>query len=282
MSRRYGHTIACITTLLFCTALVLVSMPSCKVSSKTAKVKEEKKPEDKSAPDLQTLIENNSFKATTITAKASVKSVSGTEETSFNINMRLRTDSALWVSISPLLGIEVARVLITRDTVKFIDRLNNKYAVTDYNYLNDLFQVNIDFDIIQGVLTGNLFAYKKNKFNSVYLEDRYYILSTLSKKKLKRSLEDIDINKPIVQDMWVDASSYRITRLSIEDQRMQKSLQTEYSDHRGTDGGLFPYRSSTVIVTDKQVRVDIEYSRVNLNEPITFPFNIPSGYERIN
>ncbi len=172
--------------------------------------------------------------------------------------------------------------MLTRDSVLFIDRLSNKYSVSDYQFLNNLFNVNVDFDIIQGVLTGNLFAYKKGKFNSVYLEDSYYILSTLSKRKLKRSLEDVDINKPIVQDLWVDGVNYRITKLSIEDQRTSKSLLTDYADHRQTEGGLFPFRSSTLIKADKQIKIDIEYSKVNLNTELEYPFKIPAGYEKIN
>ncbi|MBK8414658.1 MAG: DUF4292 domain-containing protein [Bacteroidetes bacterium] len=38
-----------------------------------------------------------------------------------NINLRIKTDSLTWISKSPLLGIEVARVMITRDSVKFMD-----------------------------------------------------------------------------------------------------------------------------------------------------------------
>ncbi|MBK7856213.1 MAG: DUF4292 domain-containing protein [Bacteroidetes bacterium] len=102
----------------------------------------------------------------------------------------MRRDSVIWISISPALGIEVARVLITKDSVKVIDRLSNKYKLTDYKYLNDLLRMNVDFDIIQGVLTGNLFSYKRNRLSSVYLEDKYYILSSLGKRKLKRSLEE--------------------------------------------------------------------------------------------
>lgn len=30
-------------------------------------------------------------------------------------------------------------------------------------------------------------------------------------------------------------------RVRIEDQRVQKSLLTDYQDHRATDGGLFPF-----------------------------------------
>lgn len=260
-----------------------LSFNSCALFRKAEepRIKEPRNVEDKSAPDLQQLIRENAFAGGSINAKASVTTRGGQQDGSFNINMRLQKDSLIWVSISPLLGIEVARVLISRDSVKFIDRINNKYAITDFQFLSQMIDVNVDFDIIQGILVGNLFSYRKNKFNSVYVEDSCYILSTMSKRKLKRSLEDIDITKPVVQDVWVEDSTYKIMRLSIEDLRVQKSLLTDYYDYRITGAGRFPYRSSTLIKTTQQLQVDIEYSKVAVNETLEFPFTIPKGYERI-
>src|SRR5688572_13161300 len=233
------------TVFFILATFLLFSWVGCKSRGKTISpvIRDDKKPEDKTAPDLQQLISDHSFKTRTLTAKASVNSIVGDQENSFNINLRIYTDSIIWISISPLLGIEVARVMVTRDSVKFLDRLNKKFSVSDFRYLNELLQLNVDYDILQGVLTGNLFAYKKNVFNSVYIEEKYYILSTLSKRQLKRSLEDVDISKPTVQDLWVDGTSYRITRLNVEDQRVNKSLLTDYEDHRQTEGGLFPFKS---------------------------------------
>ena len=82
--------------------------------------------------------------------------------------------------------------------------------------------------------------------------------------------------------MWVDASSYRIIKLNIEDQRTGKSLQTDYSDHRQTEGGLFPFKSKTTVAAEKQLKVDIEYNRLTVNASTDFPFSIPSSFEKIN
>jgi hypothetical protein len=283
MSKKFGFKdshVVFITVLLFTLALI----PSCKTREKAAGpiVKDSRKTEDRTAPDLQQLIQDNAFKPSTINARAAVKTSGGSLEGSFNITLRLKTDSAIWISVSPLLGIEVARALITRDSVKFIDRLNKKYALADFQFLSNLLNVNVDFDIVQGVLTGNFFAYRKNRFNSVYVEDSHYILSTLSKRKLKRSLEETDISKPVIQDVWVEDGTFRITRLAIEDLRAQKSLYTDYLDFRATGGGLFPFKSSTRVKGEQEVNLDIEYNRVVVNTPIEFPFNIPSGYARID
>jgi hypothetical protein len=103
--------------------------------------------------------------------------------------LRAKKDSIIWISISPLLGIEVARVMITPDSVMMLDRIHNKYQVNTFETINKLLQLKVNFEIVQALLYGNFFAYKKNenRFNSVYLEEKFYVLSSLNKKKLKRS-----------------------------------------------------------------------------------------------
>jgi hypothetical protein len=259
---------------------------SCSLFRKTEKpilIKNNRKLEDKTADELLTAIYDSSFSAQWFSGKASVETDVEGKTNSFDISLRVKKDSVIWISISPLLGIEIARVLLTRDSVKFMDRYHKKFQVTDYNFLNELLRMNVDFDIVQGILTGNLFAYKKSKFNSVFIEEnQYYILSTLSKHKLKRSLEEKDPNKPVIQDIWISDANYRIIRLSIEDDRVKKSLVSDYSDFRHTDSGIFPFQSKTIVKAEKDVNISIEYSKVAVNEQQEFPFTIPNSYERIH
>lgn len=259
----------------------LLFLSSCKTAHKADKpvvIKESKSKEDKSADELMKLISDSSFNADWINGKASVEALVGDNKNSFNISLRMKRDSVIWISISPALGIEVARVLITRDSVKVLDRLTNKYKLTDYKYLNDLLRMNVDFEIIQGVLTGNLFSYKKNRLSSVYLEDKYYILSSLTKRQLKRSLEEKDPNKPVVQDLWISDSNYRVIKLAIEDGRVQKSLATDYSNFKTTSGGIFPFTSFTKIKAEKIVEVKIEYDKLETGEAQDFPFKVPKNF----
>ncbi len=258
---------------------------SCRTTKKAEKpivIRENKKLVERTADELLSLINQNSFNADWMAAKAEVESNVDGKKNSFDITLRMRKDSVIWVSISPLLGLEAARVMITRDSVKFMSRLNKEYQVSDYNFLNNWLRMNIDFDIIQGILTGNIFAYKKNKFSSVYEnEDRYYILSTLSRRKLKRAMEEKDPNKPVVQDMWVSDENFRIIKLSIEDDRIKKSLVTEYSNFKATPAGEFPYESKTNISAEKKSDFSISFKKVIVNEPQQFPFNIPGSYKNI-
>lgn len=236
---------------------------------------------DSSVQDLLDSMEHKSFRAEWYSAKASVSTVSEGNETSFNITMRCKKDSVIWISISPLLGIEVARVLVTPDSVKFLDRLHGKYKVSSFEAINKLLQLKVNFEIVQSLLIGNFFAYKKNenKFNSVYLEDKYYILSSLNKKKLRRSLEEKDPNKPVIQDVYIQPDTYRISQVTVEDQKINKTLDATYSDFRESDSGLFPYRMDTKITADKNFEIKIEYGKLTVGEVQEFPFTIPASYE---
>lgn len=263
-------------------SFIFESCCSTKKYPKPVVIRENRKLVDRTADELLSIINDSSFRASTLSGKAEVETDIDGKSNSFDITIRTRKDSVIWISISPLLGIEVSRVLITRDSVKFMDRVHKKYRLSDFNFLNNLLRMNIDFDIVQGVLSGNIFAYKKNKFNSVYIEEnKFYILSTLSKHKLKRSLEEKDPNKPVIQDMYVDDSNFRIIRLFIEDDRIKKSLTTDYEDFRITEAGQFPFRSQTKIKAEKEVNIKINYTRISLNAEMDFPFTIPGSYDRL-
>jgi hypothetical protein len=264
---------------------VFLLLSACKTQQKAAApvVAEIKPMVNKSVQELQDKLDSASFNLDYLTAKAAVVLIEDSNEVSFNISYRSKKDSVIWISVSPLLGIEVARLMITADSVKMLDKIHNKYEVTSFESINKMLQMKVNFEIVQALLYGNFFAYKKNenRFNSVYLEDKFYILSSLNKNKLKRSLEEKDLNKPVIQDVYVNDTTYRIDRVQVEDQRINKILNTEYSDFRLTDGGLFPFKSKTNIKAEKNIEIRIEYSKVVKAESLDFPFNIPNNYERI-
>src|SRR5258706_5484359 len=112
--------------LLFsCFFLMILFFSGCSLFHKTEKpivIKRNRKLEDKSAEELLKTINDSSFSAQWINGKASVETDMEGKTNSFDISIRAKKDSAICISISPLLGIEVARLLITRDSVKFMDR----------------------------------------------------------------------------------------------------------------------------------------------------------------
>src|SRR5690348_3224740 len=57
-----------------------------------------------------------------LTAKAEVEYTDqDNNPETFDVNIRLRKDSVIWISVTPLLGIEAVRVLITPDSMKIMN-----------------------------------------------------------------------------------------------------------------------------------------------------------------
>jgi hypothetical protein len=214
--------------------------------------------------------------------KASVEYTDATGASeSFDINLRARKDSAIWLSITPLLGIEAARVLVTRDSMQILDRVHKTYSVYNYDYLDSLLKTRLNFEIIQAIIIGNYFPYLKNeKLKSVYEEDSTMILSTLNKRKLRRAMEDKDPNKPVVQDFWINGS-YRIMKSKIQDDKLNRSMEAAYSDFTEADNKkLIAYKILVSIVSAKPSTIKVEYSKITVDLPEALPFSIPEKYER--
>jgi hypothetical protein len=237
----------------------------------------------KTAQELSQLITLNEFKYDWINAKLSANIITKDKDQSVTINLRIRKDSAIWMSVSPALGIEVARVLITKDSIKIMDRLNSKYIVTNYNYINDLLQVQVDFDMLQSLLTGNNFSYlNEKKFKSAFLDGDRYVLSTLGKRRLKKTIvEDKEITRGVVQDTWVDPEYYKVVKMLIKDKKNNKQLISTYQDHRVIENQRFPFVSTFDIESYKTVKVKIEYSKIVINKLQEFPFTIPDKYAKM-
>jgi hypothetical protein len=263
--------------------LFLLCLIACRTARKTPKpivIRESHYLTERSAEELLALIHQHRFDAQWLGAKGEAEIRMDDRKEAFDITLRMRKDSLIWISVSPLLGLETMRILITPDSVKLLNRLTREYLASPLDFLNNRLRMNVDFDILQNLLTGNIFAYKKNKFNSVYNnEDGYYILSTLSKHKMKRALEEKDPNKPVVQDIWINNENFRIVKHSIEDERLDKVLITQYHQFKTTAAGEFPRESTTHLKAEQEFTMTISFKKVIVNEPLQFPFSIPASYK---
>ena len=74
---------------------------------------------------------------------------------SFSGQIRMSKDKFIWLSISvPILG-EAGRALITKDSVKILDRYNRRYMLTNFSYLQKFSSVPLSLAKLQDALMGN-------------------------------------------------------------------------------------------------------------------------------
>jgi len=279
--------------LLFVASSLLFS--NCRTTKKASKISETKKLvetlpiDDKATPIIDHLsarvlsnrLINNQFNFVWLNTKFSASTNVDGKTNSFNASLRCRKDSALWISIS-LFGIEGARLLATCDSVKFIDRVNNKYFMGNYSFLSKAINTEIDFEMLQSVLIGNSVDFYDDDKLRTYIEEGNQVLSTTRKRKLKKVLNNTpeeNLLKELVQRIWLDASTYKIKKNIINDFNTNRTFEGNYSNFHLVDSLLFPFTANFVIKAIREMRVDINYSKVEINNVQQMPFTIPAKYE---
>ncbi len=206
------------------------------------------------------------------------------EDHSFSISLRCRKDSVIWLSISKL-GIEAARVLITKDSVKIrIDLTEKKYFTGDFTYINQLLHTELDYEMIQALLFGNsaLFDDEEEKLRPGKDKNNcQYLLSTVRKRRARRIINGIEQPKENFQTLWLDPNTFKIMMLEFEDVETKRKFNACYEEFNVVDKYLAPFKLLYTITAEKIIKAEIRYSKISINEVQTFPFKIPASYEPI-
>lgn len=227
-------------------------------------------------------LKKNELKYNMISAKFNIEANVNNDNKSFSGNIFIIRDSIIWLSISKL-GLEAARFLITQDSAKMINRLNSTYFVGDFSYVCELFKIDFDFDILQALITGNDFSYYDNDVFKASIDNRNYKLSTIGRRKLKKFVKgEKEAQRVLIQDIWLDPETFKIVRIAIKEVKQEnRKFEAVYSGFSLVDGQRFPYEISCEINDEKRIKVNITFSKVTINESGNKPFNIPSGYTRV-
>ncbi len=243
-----------------------------------------KKPIKAEGPDyLFTKLAENELKFNTFCGKFKADYLFAKKKTEFKGQIRMKKDSIIWLSFSPALGIEVARLVITNDSVKFLNRIDKTYFIGDYEFVNNFLETNIDFDILQSFIIGNDFQfYEKIKFRAS-IDAGEYRLNTLGRNKLKKYVKKYEYNpKVYIQTIWLNADNFKISRINIKEiKKENKKLHAFYSDFREVGNQLFPYNIKYELLAERRIDLILDYTKIELGKEMKFPFKIPRKYERI-
>ena len=259
--------------------LIIIILGSC--ASRRSIIK---KPIKAEGPEylFEKLLEKE-LKFNTFSGKFKADYLYGKKKTEFKGQIRMEKDSIIWLSFSPALGIEVARLVITNDSIKFLNRLEKTYFIGDYEFVNKFLETNIDFDILQSFIIGNDFQfYEKTKFRAS-IDAGEYRLNTLERIKLKKYVKANEYNpKVYIQTIWLNADNFKISRINIKEiKKENKKLHAFYSDFKEIEKQLFPYSIKYELTAEERIDLILDYTKIELNKELKFQFKIPRKYQRI-
>ncbi len=196
------------------------------------------------------------------------------QQQSANMSLRIRRDSAIWLSGS-LVGIEGVRALLTPDSVRVVMPLQREYFVGGYEYLSQLLGVPVTFQQVQAVLLGDYFPAPNGTAPTVVAEPGR---QRVSYPQATLQLEQL-----------INLGNGRLQQLKVTDSATPRGLTVDYSDFRPVE----PTNQAFAHATFVQARqpgtkgpvtstVAINYAKIDLDrERLNFPFVISPKYRRI-
>ena len=188
-----------------------------------------------------------------------------------NLALRMRRDSIIWVSAS-LAGIEGVRAVLTRDSVRVINRLEKTYFSGGYDYLSKLLNVPVSFAHMQALLLGDYLPAPTGTTPTVATEEA-------GRQRVTYPLADVVIERLL-------QSGGRVQQLRVSDAATKRNLTVDYTDFRPLEEqAAMPFAHATFIQAQQPeagvATAAINYTKVNAGrERLAFPFSVPKGYKR--
>lgn len=207
-----------------------------------------------------------------LSSRTKFKYKSETEKHRANAQIRMKKDSLIWFRLTPGVGIEAARGIISQDSLIIVDKLNKQVLSFSFESLSKEMNFEFNFDLFQSLLIGDMpiapsqndiFEKKANHFFITQDVGDLTVVNQIGNKT--RKLENLVANSSLNEN----------------------TLEIKYTEFKEVQEKPFAYKALMVlnylIEGNKKGKatIDIEHNRVKIEtEKLKFPLKIPASYER--
>lgn len=250
-------------TLLLFSFLILASCGSRNAKMGTVA------PEDEALAAVVAKHYSNEADFETLQGKLNVRYSTEDRDQSVTVNFRMKKNDTIWMS-GQLLGIPLAKVMITPNSVRFYEKISKTYFDGDFRLLSDLLGTPLDYQKVQNLLIGQ----------AIYdLRDERYKLTESSRGyQLEPSAEGF-----LKKLFLLDAGNFKAVAQQIGQADVNRSVTVTYPQYQKIGQQLFPGEIQIVANEGSlNTRIDMQFRGVDFNVPVSFPFSIPSGYDEIS
>lgn len=184
--------------------------------------------------------------------------------------IHLKKDSMIWISIigniGPV-GLEAFRVLITRDSVKILDKLKKVARLRSVTYLREQIHLPVDFETVQDILIGN----------PIFLDtSRVLYYRTETKGVSIYSIGAVFSNFLTLNPDY----TLQHSKLDDTDPMRARTCDITYGDYDNSAGMPFSTYRKISVAEKSKVDIEIHIKQYKFNEALSYSFSIPKNYKR--
>lgn len=273
--------------------LILILFTSCK---HIEKVVLEKKIKPISVRRAIRMVNENELKYNTL----SVKKVNLTINNDGNINSikglyKIKKDSVIQVSAQKL-TIPVGKLELDQDSFRVVYHIGKVVMSESIQKIGDLIGNEIDYQIIQSILSNHIQSIKQdqkeNQFKDYVLviEENMYKISSIRERrfkkyagnedKLERFKQRNDEQHFVKQDIFIDPDIFVVRKVVYHDVNSERVVTIEFSEFKALGEKWFPGNIHVSMSGSKKMDLQVELSKVSIDDENDFSFSIPSKYKR--
>lgn len=212
----------------------------------------------------------NNLDFRTFNGRAKTRIEFGEEKQDVTMHVRIDRDKAIWISVTAtLINHEVARILITPDSIKIMNKMYSEYMLKPFDYIHKYTGKGIDFSILQDLLVANV-----NK--------KLLRTTELTVASAADEMQLVGVNDGLSFQYSLNENKRpRVFRLS--EIGANESLETFYSSFAAVTGYNFP-QNQNINLNASSVRLKalLNYNKLEFNELLEMPFLVPAKYTRVD
>lgn len=245
-------------------ALVLIGLfGACASKKKVVKFPQPTETEEKV---LINSLELNNINYLTFSGSAKTKVAFEKQNHDINMSVRIERGKTIWISMTAMLGIEVARVLITPERIQIMNRLHGEYYDKPFDYIYKYTSRALTFSSLQDILIGNVSSELLRSGN-------------IQVASSENDVQVIGSNEELIYHYLLNENQkpqyLKITQSSTDD-----TLESYYGSYDNFEGYRFARKNTLLFNADQNpIKAELEYTKVSFNEVLEFPFNVPSRYK---
>ncbi|PNE28233.1 hypothetical protein BHU09_08090 [Tannerella sp. oral taxon 808] len=198
------------------------------------------------------------------------------DEMSSRARLKVIRGQRLQISITPLVGIEMFRIEVSRDSLKVIDRLGRRYLAEPIEkitkeiptYYKRTCPYDFRYEHLEALLTNRLFMPDGSAFDL----DRFDNRKRPFGYRLFTTKDAAGVSYDFSTDNHVRLIDTEIICPFVE-------LHWSYSRFRTIGGRPFPMDMEAEV--DEHKKLSIEFNNVDIDAPVEMSFPIPNKYQRI-
>ena len=252
--------------LVICCALAIVS---CKAKKKlVAAPPSAEKPAVASVVSKLNAIKDGQTNFSTFSGRARTRLDINGSSNDVTLNIRIQKGQKIWVSVTAIAGIEVARALITPDSLWVINKLQSLYLRKPFSYIYGYTSKQVDYTSLEALLIGNAIPQLLNQDAKMQADSGRTVLSG--------NLQELVYKLIVGQDM-------KVNHTELANQNDEQSLSVDNTVFIQAQNRTLPSQISLLsMVRSKRIQMNLHYVKADFDLPLQYPFNIPSGYSEAN